>query len=509
MTARTCTVHDARSRRALVACLFFAGMLGSESAHAGGFDVPDNGAQALGRGAAFVAKADDATAMAYNPAGLARQRGTRLYVGGNLFLHSFEFQRAGSFPDDSKDNATPWGGRAFPRVQNVGRVSVVPFVAASTDFGSFDRFTLALGVFGPPTVGNRTFAPSQEGAPSASRYDLVQSRSTLLLPTAAAAYRVTRWLDVGLAAHLAVAKFAETRATYVDANDACKNAEYQPCDVSSSLAANATSLGATLGTLIRPLPSLAFGLSVRMPIRLEAEGTLTPSPPKIASVQVAPGSVAVTTELPLMIRAGGRYVAMDGDFELYDLELNGTFEGWGSAQGEGPRIRAASLGEFKDIDRRVVHGYSNTFSVRAGGGYNLEAAGGVFTLRAGSYFDSSATRFAYTRVDVDTLTKIAGTLGVGYRRGAVGIDVGYAAVASLPRGVGEGQGEIRPANDAKNGEPVDSRGRLMPSVNEGEYRGFTHVFALGMTLSFDALFGVSRRVHFRDRYEPAYVGPGS
>ena len=179
------------------------------------------------------------------------------------------------------------------------------------------------------------------------------------------------------------------------------------------------------------------------------------------------------------------------------------------AQGEGPRIRAASLGEFKDIDRRVVHGYSNTFSVRAGGGYNLEAAGGVFTLRAGSYFDSSATRFAYTRVDVDTLTKIAGTLGVGYRRGAVGIDVGYAAVASLPRGVGEGQGEIRPANDAKNGEPVDSRGGQMPSVNEGEYRGVTHVFALGMTLSFDALFGVSRRVHFRDRYEPAYVGPGS
>ena len=56
----------------------------SASAQAGGFELPDNGAQALGRGATFVAKADDTTAMYYNPAGLARQRGTRLYVGGNL-----------------------------------------------------------------------------------------------------------------------------------------------------------------------------------------------------------------------------------------------------------------------------------------------------------------------------------------------------------------------------------------------------------------------------------------
>ena len=94
--------------------LALAGVVTSSgTARAGGFELPDNGAQAVGRGATFVAKADDTTAMYYNPAGLARQRGTRLYVGGNLFLHSYEFQRASSFPDDPNDASTPWDRSAW------------------------------------------------------------------------------------------------------------------------------------------------------------------------------------------------------------------------------------------------------------------------------------------------------------------------------------------------------------------------------------------------------------
>ena len=41
----------------------------SPSARAGGFEIPDNGTEALGRGGAFVAKADDPTAIQYNPRG--------------------------------------------------------------------------------------------------------------------------------------------------------------------------------------------------------------------------------------------------------------------------------------------------------------------------------------------------------------------------------------------------------------------------------------------------------
>jgi long-chain fatty acid transport protein len=476
-------------------------------AYAGGFEIPDNGAQALGRGATFVAKADDGTAIYYNPAGLARQRGTRLYAGGNLFLHSFELQRAGSFPDDPNDASTPWAGKPFPLVTNSAGPFFAPFIAASTDFASLDRLTVAIGAFGPPVVGNRTFPLAIRNAPAASRYDFVQSRSTLVFPTASAAYRVTPWLDLGLSAHLVLASFDQTMVSYADVGQ-CPNVEYQPCDSRGTLAATATSFAATFGALVRPSPNVAFGLSVRTPTNLEAQGTLVPQSPKNLPVQISPGQAFLSTRLPLIVRGGIRYIAMDGDFELYDLEVDATYEGWSAAQGDGPRIRIPALGSFKNIDTLIVHGYSDTFSARIGGAYNFEALDGVLAFRAGGFFDSPATSYAYTRLDFDTLTKIAGTLGLGYKRSAVSFDVGYAAVASVPRLVGTDQGDVRPVNLAQRGRPVDNDGKLLPAVNEGAYKGFTHILSVGLSVTFDELFGAARPFHYGNTYERGYVAPG-
>src|SRR6476619_4986590 len=85
--------------------------------YAGGLELPDNGTEALARGGAFTAKADDATALQYNIAGLARQRGTRLLLDGNLVLSTLDFQRDGNYPDQPSA-ATPWGGTPFPKVSN-------------------------------------------------------------------------------------------------------------------------------------------------------------------------------------------------------------------------------------------------------------------------------------------------------------------------------------------------------------------------------------------------------
>jgi long-chain fatty acid transport protein len=466
--------------------------------------MPDNGAQAVGRGATFVARADDGTAIYHNPAGLARQRGTRLYGGGNLFLHSFEFQRAGSFPDDPNDQRTPWGDKPFPVVTNASGPFFAPFLALSTDFGTFDRFTVAAGVFGPPSVGNRTFPLGVRGAPAASRYDFIQSRTTIIYPTLSAAYRITRWLDLGMSAHLVLGNFDQTTVSFADLGQ-CPNVEYQPCDSRNTLVATATSFGATFGALVRPVPSFALGLTVKTPVGLTADGVVTPQAPAIAPITIAPGNAQLTTSLPLTAKLGARYIALDGDFELYDLELDFVYEGWGAAQGEGPRIRIPKLGQFENIDTLIVHGYSDTFGIRGGGAYNMQALDGILTLRGGAYFDSSATSFDYTRLDFDTLAKIAGTLGIGYRRGAFAVDVGYAAVASIPRLVGTDQGKVRPINGGKNGRPIGNDGKLFPAVNEGAYRGFTHLLSFGVTVTFDELFGPMRSSHYGNSYEPGYV----
>src|ERR1700757_3833401 len=87
----------------------------ARAVYAGGLEIPDNGTEALGRGGAFTAKADDATALEYNIAGLARQRGTRVLLDGNIILSTLDFTRSGPYPD-APSAATPWGGQPFPTV---------------------------------------------------------------------------------------------------------------------------------------------------------------------------------------------------------------------------------------------------------------------------------------------------------------------------------------------------------------------------------------------------------
>lgn len=477
-------------------------------AFAGGYEFPDNGTEALGRGATFTAKADSPLALEYNIGGLARQRGTRLLFDANIFLHSFSFQRSGTFPDDPNDPATPWGGQPFPKAQNTAGPFVAPFVALTSDFATFDRLTAALGVFGPPAIGNRTFPLGVANAPAATRYDYVQSRSTILYPTASVAYRILPWLDLGISGHLVLAKFAQTTVSYSEVTAGqCKNPEYQLCDSRGDFSASTTTFAGTFGVTARPAESLAFGAMVRTPIGLTATGTFTPEAPRIAPIMLQPGAATLYTNLPLMVRLGARYVSMDGDFELYDLELDATYEAWGAAQGDGPHVQIPNLGQFTNIDADIVHRYKDTYGIRAGGAYNLEGLGGVVSIRAGGYYDSPATDFAFTRVDYDTLTKIAGTFGLGYKNGAFGFDLAYAAVASIPRTVGSGIGAVQPINGAQNGKNVDGSGNALPAVNEGVFRGFTHILSLGATVTFDTFFGPPRKIHYCNRYEPSCVGP--
>ncbi len=496
------------ARLAARASLVVLSILLERNAYAGGFDIPDNGAQALGRGGAFVAKADDGSAIYWNPAGLARQRGTRLYGGASLFLGSYAFRRSGLFPDSPNDTATaPWGGRPFPQVSNSGGPFFTPFIALSTDFAFFDRLSVAIAAFGPPVVGNRTFPISTSDKPASSRYDFIQSQSSMVFPTASLAYRVTPWLDLGFSGHLVLAKFDQTSVSSVDTGQ-CKNVEYEPCDSRGDFVASATSFGGTVGALLRPRSDVSVGVALRMPVTLEAQGTFVPQIPKIAS-ELAPGQASFLTRLPLVVRAGARYVSMDDDFEVYDIELDATFEAWNAAQGDGPHLRIPSLGALKNIDVLVAHGYADTFSIRAGGAYNFALFKGVVSTRGGAFFDSSATSPAYTRLDVDTLAKVAGTLGLGYKAGGLAFDVGYAAVASVSRTVAIGEGKVRPINLANAGLPIGSDGTPYPAVNEGVYKGFTHIVSVGLSVTFDELFGAPRPFYFGNSYERGYVEPGS
>jgi long-subunit fatty acid transport protein len=461
---------------------------------AGGFEIPDNGTEALGRGGAFVAKASDPTAIYHNPAGLGRQRGTRLLANANVSFQAFEFQRSGTYPGNPSDPATPWAGTPFPVSRETAGAFVSPFFALATDFGYFDRLTFAVGIYGPPVISDRTFELGIDGKPSASRYDYVQSRNRVRIPTASLGLHVTEWLDVGVSGHLYLSDIDQTSVSYSDlGREACPSPEYYRCDSRSTLDANGTSVAATFGTVVRPAPFLAIGAMFRTPVNVRANGTVTPeSPLALQGATLQPGAAELAFQLPWTARLGARYIDLAGSFERFDLELDLVYEAWGVAQSRGPILDVPDLGAFKNIRTLVVHRYDDTIGVRGGGAYNIDTGHGVLALRGGAYYDASATSDATTRLDFDTLAKIAGTLGAGFKLGAFGIDVAYAGVTSLSRTVAPGTGDVRPVNGTKNGRPIGADDQPLAAVNEGSYSGFTHILSLGLTIAFDELFGSPR-----------------
>src|SRR5205085_1022790 len=105
--------------------------------------------------------------------------------------------------------------------------------------------------------------------------------------------------------------------------------------------------------------SFAFGVQVRTPASLKADGTVTATPPKVAPIEIAPAPGSIAVNLPLIVRAGARFIFMDGTFESGDLELDGTYEGWGAAQKDGPLITVPKLGAFENINTQIVHRYND------------------------------------------------------------------------------------------------------------------------------------------------------
>jgi long-chain fatty acid transport protein len=71
---------------------------------ASGFGYYQHGTKATGMGGAFVAMADDASAVYYNPAGIAFQKGTSIMAG----FHPVKPNSTATFANISTDTTTPW-----------------------------------------------------------------------------------------------------------------------------------------------------------------------------------------------------------------------------------------------------------------------------------------------------------------------------------------------------------------------------------------------------------------
>jgi hypothetical protein len=185
------------------ALLTFASLLFAPAlAQAGGFEYLAAGTRSLGRGGAFIARADDPMALGYNPAALAFLPGYQLMLGSNLAFYDACVDRTGGY-DDSRvsenyiyesqfgapDSTNPdnWVNDEFPRVCRSGYPGPSPQLVFTGH--PLPELGFGIGLLVPSGVGNATWG-NEDGTigedhdrPSPLRYALVSQNLLQVHPT--------------------------------------------------------------------------------------------------------------------------------------------------------------------------------------------------------------------------------------------------------------------------------------------------------------------------------------
>ena len=440
------------------------------STWAGGFTYPDQGAAALSRGGAFTARADDPSAIVYNPGALARLKGTHILLSGNVIWESVSFQRLiydaknDSFSDKYPNKPT----LRMPEMQNSAPGFLSPIVGLSTDLGLdvLDRINLKLlaGVYGPHTNNTREFprycvegkSPCQasdadNGITSPTRYDTNYINMLVVFPSIGLAWEPLPGLRIGgvFQATYSKVKF-ETVVTGTQLKLATPEDTLLDLDLVIETEDVFTPTG-IIGAHWSPLSFLELGASVRIGFPLDSEGTVSVDSKMGVHTQVTPNPAAITIHwrMPWVVRTGVRYIARDEqDRERFDLELDFVWESTGEMDEFVIGTDAEYAGQpFDKLNQE--HAWKDTWSLRLGGSYQIWdlIPNGVLRFNLGGFYESEAMPEEYTRLDFPALSRwgLGGGVTAGWRW--IDLTVGYMHVWHDDRSVkGSKTAQMAPLN---------------------------------------------------------------
>lgn len=376
----------ARAARSLFLCLFLliAGKTSVASAQ-GSLSAPQPlapGAEALGRGGAFAAKADSPLALEYNIAGLAYLRGTHVLIDGSLFL-----------PMQSPHHCQPWNQQSL-------RPCYGGMFAVSTDFGRLRRWTITAGVRVPEYVtayGLFTrLLTSQE--PDGVLIPYRWPPALFLSPSLGMSVRVLPRLALGLVLEDAMAVALEACPFPAVSAQPCSG----PRQRDRSLLNPVVQLG-LLARLGSARSMVALGVSAR-------------SAPNLGLRPVF--SDDLTVDLPWTVRAGLRFLHTALNRSAADIELDGVAQAWTPIDPSNPFAPKKPW---------------NSLGLRLGGSYGIPAGPAYLTARAGFVFDWRL-RPSEDSLE-DRIYSLSGTAGFGIEVRHFGAQLGYGYVSERFRTV--------------------------------------------------------------------------
>jgi long-chain fatty acid transport protein len=378
---------------------------------AGGFQLNEVGARAMGQGGAFAARANDLSAMYYNPAGLAYQNGFGAYVGASMIL-----------PKSSWTSPT-----GTPTTDMNSQTFVPP--NAYVGYGLKDGLSFGIGFFVPFGLGTE-WPEEWAGRRLAVKTDL---QSYMVNPTIA--YKVNETFMIGAGFSWMYSKV--TMEYRVQTFSSLAPPTPASSDGWASLDANGNAFGFNLGAIYKPMPKMSFGVSYRHTTETDLEGDATFEDMQALSSFFPGGSGKATITFPNQIFAGLSYDVS----ENLSLEFDYQWVGWSTYDSlivELPTGPVAplppALGGPRPLQttQRSEKAWNNTYLLRLGGEYRMKE----WSFRLGFIYDATPQPNKTVEPMLPDANRYEGTIGLGYKfAGHWGVDVAYQFISFQDRTV--------------------------------------------------------------------------
>jgi len=477
-------------------------LAGARAARAdNGYYQGELGPRATGRAGAFVARADDLTAVSYNPAGLADLKGTLIEIGDRLSYNAFGYTRAPTLDYGMSSSAPP--RTSFATVFNSKTVQALePLLGIASKLGT-RNWGFALAAFAPPGNANLSF-PENGG----QRYLMVDRQAQILEYAASVAWKYEELFGLGATFEWIYVRQLDY-SLIIDGTPSARpdNPVTSPLDIlSTTRGSSKFTPNAIVGAWFRPTRSLQFGAAGQViPTQIVTHSRLSVKPlsDQLGSVVLSRPStgernandVTVTLPLPLLARLGGRYRYFDGDRELFDVELDLEYETWSRTDNftVGTNgLRAAVAGSTIDINDIVIpKHWQNTLSVKAGG--DVAVVPDRFVARGGAFYETAVAPNAYANVDFPGGAMMGFGLGASLLFGHAELALGYQMRYMRDVSISEANGAVYqqvpssqcvpPYNDTTKCN-ANLMGKPAPVVNAGIYQAVSHLLSVGLLYHF-------------------------
>ncbi len=433
----------------------------STAAQAGGFEYPENGSIAMGRGGAFLARANDPTALMLNTAGLMGSEGLQITVSSNLAFLDHCFTRAGGYQGpsqganvftdgtvfarpDGNDYVSPNTPYPYPRVCNDGTPFPAPQLLATYRINRY--VAVGIGVYGPNSIGRHEW-PDQVTvgngipAPSPNRYMLLGENLLIIHPTVALAASPLPWLRIGVGLQPSFASFEF--ATVANAF----GGQSPDGDIRTKIHASGWFFAFNAGLQLVAPRYFTVGAHVHYN---PAQITLSGSAEATSNYYASPPSGQLTSQftvdrmsvnLPLQVRWGVRFALPRAGStpqdqrgydpmrdDVFDIEANWSYER--SSAFQALTLENSGFIDVSSTTRAaaptpisVPHDFHDIFGLRIGGDVNIVP--NRFAARLGVSYEMGAQSRYAGQLDLPAYTMTGLHAGISVRLAFLTISAAY------------------------------------------------------------------------------------